>query len=275
MSITPFKLPIVPALKKQSYLSMYKRGVREDGRPLTAVRQLEIKTGLIEKAEGSALVKLGNTQVLAAVKAETSQPFRDAPNQGILVINVENVPLASPIFEPGPPDENAIEIARVIDRSLREVKALDLESLSIRPGEKVWSLWVDIYVLDYDGNLFDSSMLAAMAALLSANLPDYEELETGEIIINRGKSGKRIKIDHLVVSVTTAKIGNYIIVDPNFEEEMIADTRLVISFDQSMRIVGMQKTGSGGIRLSELEEAIKISKAAAQSYFKALEPLRA
>lgn len=275
MSITPFRLPIVPALKKQSYISMYKKGVREDGRPLSAVRQLEIKTGIIEKAEGSALVKLGNTQVLAAVKAEMSQPFRDAPNQGVLVVNVENVPLASPIFEPGPPDENAIEIARVVDRSLREVKAIDLEALSIRPGEKVWNLWVDIYVLDYDGNLFDGSTLATMAALLSANLPDYEELETGEIVIKRGTRGKRIKVDHLVVSVTTAKIGSYIIVDPSFEEEVIADARLVISFDESMRIVGMQKTGSGGIKLSELEEAIKLSKTAAQSYFKALEPLKA
>ncbi|MEN2999900.1 MAG: exosome complex protein Rrp42 [Acidilobaceae archaeon] len=274
MSITPFKLPIVPSLKRQSYLNLYKRGVREDGRSIKAPRQPEIKVGVLEKAEGSALVKLGNTQVLAGVKVETASPFKDTPSQGVLVVHAENVPLASPIFEPGPPDENAIELARVIDRSLREVKAVDLEALVLRPGEKVWNLWVDVYVLDHDGNLFDASMLAAMAALLSTDLPDYEELETGELSVKKGTKGRRLKVDHNVVTVTTAKVGNFIIVDPNFEEEVISDYRLVLSFDEKLRVVGAQKTGSGGMRVEELQEAIKVSKEAAQIYFKALEQVR-
>ncbi|MCS7107205.1 MAG: exosome complex protein Rrp42 [Acidilobaceae archaeon] len=274
MSVTPFKLPVVPALKRQSYLNLYKRGVREDGRSIRAPRQLEIKVGVLEKAEGSALVRLGNTQVLAGVKVEATSPFKDTPNQGVLVVHAENVPLASPMFEPGPPDENAIELARVIDRSLREVRAVDLEALVLRPGEKVWNVWVDVYVLDHDGNLFDASMLATMAALLSTELPDFEELETGEVVVKRGTKGRRLKVDHSVVTVTTAKVGNYIIVDPNFEEEVISDYRLVLSFDENLRIVGAQKTGSGGMRAEELQEAIKVSKEASQIYFKALEQVR-
>ncbi|MCX8195527.1 MAG: exosome complex protein Rrp42 [Acidilobaceae archaeon] len=274
MSVTPFRLPVIPALKRQSYLSLYKRGVRDDGRSIRSPRQVEIKVGVLDKAEGSALVKLGNTQVLAGVKVEVTSPFKDSPNQGVLVVHAENVPLASPIFEPGPPDENAIELARVIDRSLREVKAVDLGSLVIRPGEKVWNVWVDIYVLDHDGNLFDASMLAAMAALMNADLPDYEELETGEISLRRGVGGRKIKVDHMVVTVTTAKVGSYIIVDPNFEEEVISDYRLVLAFDEKLRIVGAQKTGSGGMKLEELQEAIKVSKEAAQIYFKVLEQAR-
>ncbi|MCX8165152.1 MAG: exosome complex protein Rrp42 [Acidilobaceae archaeon] len=274
MSVTPFKLPVVPALKRQSYLNLYKRGVREDGRSIRAPRQLEIKVGVLEKAEGSALVRLGNTQVLAGVKVEATSPFKDTPNQGVLVVHAENVPLASPMFEPGPPDENAIELARVIDRSLREVRAVDLEALVLRPGEKVWNVWVDVYVLDHDGNLFDASMLATMAALLSTELPDFEELETGEVVVKRGTKGRRLKVDHSVVTVTTAKVGNYIIVDPNFEEEVISDYRLVLSFDENLRIVGAQKTGSGGMRAEELQEAIKVSKEVSQIYFKALEQVR-
>ena len=170
--------------------------------------------------------------------------------------------------------KNAIELARVIDRSLREVRAVDLEALVLRPGEKVWNVWVDVYVLDHDGNLFDASMLATMAALLSAELPDFEELETGEVAVKRGTKGRRLKVDHRVVTVTTAKVGNYIIVDPNFEEEVISDYRLVLSFDENLRIVGAQKTGSGGMRAEELQEAIKVSKEASQIYFKALEQVR-
>ena len=271
MSVTPFKLPIIPHLKKQAFISFYERGLRADGRSIHSHRNVTIKTGVLDKAEGSAHVSLGNTQVLVGVKVDVGQPFRDTPNQGVLVVHAENVPLASPIFEPGPPDENAIELARVIDRSLREVKAVDLESLVIRAGEKVWNLWVDVYVLDHDGNLFDASMLATMAALATTKLPDYEETETGEIVLKRDVKSKPLKINYKVVSVTIAKIGNYLVVDPTFEEEVISDYRLVLSFDENLRVVGAQKTGGGGMKISEFREALKIGRSTAQSYFKALE----
>ncbi len=270
MSVTPFKLPIIPHIKRQAYIGLYERGLRADGRSIHAPRNIVIKTGVLDKAEGSAYVSLGNTQVLVGVKVELGQPYRDTPNQGTLVVHAENVPLASPLFEPGPPDENAIELARVIDRSLREVKAIDLESLVIRVGEKAWNLWVDIYVLDHDGNLFDASMLAAMAALATTRIPDYEEMETGEVVVKRDGSYKQLKINCKVTTVTLAKIGEFLVVDPTFEEEVIADYRLVLSFDENLRIVGAQKTGPGGMKMKELKEAIRIGKDVAQTYLKTL-----
>jgi exosome complex component RRP42 len=271
LSVTPFKLPIIPHIKRQTYISLYEKGLRADGRSIHAPRSITIKTGVLDKAEGSAQVSLGNTQVLVGVKVELGQPFKDTPNQGVLVVHAENVPLASPIFEPGPPDENAIELARVIDRSLREVKAVDLESLVIRVGEKVWNLWVDVYVLDHDGNLFDASMLAAMAALATTRIPDYEESETGEITVKREGAYRQLKINCMVTTVTLAKIGDYLVVDPTFEEEVIADYRLVLSFDDKLRIVGAQKTGPGGMKVGELREAIRIGKNVAQVYLKTLD----
>jgi exosome complex component RRP42 len=271
LSVTPFKLPIIPHIKRQTYISLYERGLRADGRSIHAPRSITIKTGVLDKAEGSAQVSLGNTQVLVGVKVELGQPFKDTPNQGVLVVHAENVPLASPKFEPGPPDENAIELARVIDRSLREVKAVDLESLVIRVGEKVWNLWVDVYVLDHDGNLFDASMLAAMAALATTRIPDYEETETGEIVVKREGAYRQLKINCMVTTVTLAKIGDYLVVDPTFEEEVIADYRLVLSFDDKLRIVGAQKTGPGGMKMGELREAIRIGKNVAQVYLKTLD----
>jgi exosome complex component RRP42 len=270
LSVTPFKLPIIPHIKRQTYISLYEKGLRADGRSIHAPRSITIKTGVLDKAEGSAQVSLGNTQVLVGVKVELGQPFKDTPNQGVLVVHAENVPLASPIFEPGPPDENAIELARVIDRSLREVKAVDLESLVIRVGEKAWNLWVDVYVLDHDGNLFDASMLAAMAALATTRIPDYEETETGEIVVKREGAYRQLKINCMVTTVTLAKIGDYLVVDPTFEEEVIADYRLVLSFDDKLRIVGAQKTGPGGMKMGELREAIRIGKNVAQVYLKTL-----
>ena len=59
------------------------------------------------------------------------------PNEGSLRFNVEFSPMASPNFEPGRPTENANELARLIERGLRETKAVDLEALCVLAGRKV------------------------------------------------------------------------------------------------------------------------------------------
>ena len=270
MSLTPYRIPIVSELKKQTIYSLLAKGLRTGNRDLVSPRSIQIQTGVVEKAEGSALVRLGNTQVLVGVKIDVGTPFRDTPDEGVLTVNAEYVPVASPYFEPGPPDENAIELARVVDRSLREVNAVDRKSLVIREGEKVWVVFVDIYVLDYDGNLYDASMLAAMAALMDAKLPDFEELETGEIVVLKDKYQGPLKLNHVVVSTTVAKIGDIYIVDPNLEEEVVSDVRLFVAFDENGRIVGVQKAGPGSIIQSELLKMIDIARQSSKTYFEAL-----
>ena len=272
MSVTPFRLPVISKLKRDAIEALIAKGLRIDGKrdPATP-RNVTVEVGVIERAEGSALVKLGNTQVMAGVKMDVGTPFRDTPNQGVLTVHAEFVPLASPLFEPGPPDENAIELARVVDRSLREVGVVDLEELAIRPGDRVWVVWVDLYILDHDGNLFDASMLAAMAALLNARIPYHEEIETGEIIVDRSKPPVGpLPVRKKVVTVTVAKIGKHLAVDPDFEEESVADARLIIALDEGGEIVGMQKSGEGAITREELFNAIELAKKAAPVYFKAL-----
>ncbi len=271
MSLTPFKVPIVPELRKSTILSLLAKGLRTSERDLVTPRIVKVKTGVIERAEGSAQVELGNTKVLVGVKTDVGAPFRDTPDEGVITVNAELVPLASPLFEPGPPDENAIELARVIDRSIRETNAVDRKSLAIIPGSKVWVIHVDIYVLDHDGNLFDASMLATMAALMNTMLPDYEELETGEIILDRGKKTTPLKINKKVLTVNIAKIGDYLVVDPDLDEETVADTRIVVAYDEEGNIVGIQKSGPGAMSREEVLKAVDIGREAVKIYFKSLE----
>lgn len=271
MSLTPFRVPIVPELRKSTILSLISKGLRVEERDLYTPRLVKIETGVIERAEGSAQVTLGKTKVLVGVKVDVGSPFKDTPDEGVVAVNAEFVPVASPMFEPGPPDENAIELARVIDRSIRETNAVDRKSLVIIPGLKVWVVHVDIYVLNYDGNLFDASMLATMAALIDTRLPDYEELETGEIIIKEGEKKTPLKINKLVTTVNIAKIGDYLIVDPNLDEETVADTRIVVAYDHEGNIVGVQKTGPGSMTREEVLKAIDIGARAARVYFKSLQ----
>jgi len=269
MSITPSNINIPSTLKKESIINALEKGIRIDGRKPTDYRPISITLNYAKKAEGSALVKLGDTMVLAGVKLEEGEPFPDMPDQGNLIVNVELLPLAYETFEPGPPDENAIELARVVDRSLRDSKAVDLSKLVIIPGKKVWTLWLDIYVLDYGGNIFDACTLAAVAALYNTKLPKVE-IEGDNIKIIREEKTDVIPINYPVVTTTVAKIGKYLIVDPNLDEENIADVKISFSYVPDGRIVGIQKTNFGSLSLQEVDMAENLARTASQKLFEEL-----
>ena len=90
---------------------------------------------MIEKANGSAMVTLGNTQVLAGVKIDKGTPFPDTPDKGLLIVGAEVLPMAAAYLEAGPPDESAIELARVVDRGVRESEMIDVSSLVHKGGQ--------------------------------------------------------------------------------------------------------------------------------------------
>jgi exosome complex component RRP42 len=239
-------------------LKLLKRGERADNRGLLDYRPLGIILSPIEKAEGSALVKLGRTQVLVGVKLDLGSPFEDRPNEGVLQVHAEFVPLASPSFEPGPPDENAVELARVIDRSIREPRVIKLDELVLEPGRLVWVIYNDIYLIDHAGNAIDASMIASMLALASAKLPSLVKTEEG-YRINRGLRERSLPVSGLVATVTMAIIEDVILVDPSMEEENIADTLLTIAVDEKERICGVQKRGEKGISRSILDKAVDVA----------------
>ncbi|MGA2766898.1 MAG: exosome complex protein Rrp42 [Candidatus Bathyarchaeia archaeon] len=248
---------VITRVKKKQIEQLIAKGKRLDGRGLTDYREIKIEQGIIERAEGSAKVLLGRTEVVVGTKIEMGEPFPDTPDEGVLTVNVELVPLASPRFEPGPPDENSIELARVVDRGIRESKAIDLEKLCIAPGKKVFVVFVDVYVLNHDGNLIDASALAAMAALLNTKMAKYE-VEDGEVKIKPGYEPLPIK--KRPITVTCAKIGDKLVVDPWLEEEQVMDARISMAFDDDGNICAIQKGGSGYFEPKQVFEAARIAK---------------
>jgi len=265
--MTPSNQRIVSRLKKSSIVSLIKKGLRVDGRKLNEYREITIIPNYISKAEGSAYAKIGGTLVIAGLKVGIGTPYPDAPNCGVITVNAEFVPFASPTFEPGPPDENAIELARVIDRSIRELKVIDLEKLAIIPGEKVYILWLDIYVFDHDGNLLDTSMLAAITTLLTARIPKAVIREDGKTVELDKEVREPLPITNKVVTVSIGKVNGKFIVDPNIDEEQVLDCRLAISVSEDGKIAGMQKMGSGTFTVDEVIEAVKIAKEASRTLF--------
>ncbi|MCD6300462.1 MAG: exosome complex protein Rrp42 [Staphylothermus sp.] len=259
MSLTPTRQPIIPKIKRETIKKLIKKGERIDGRKLDEYRPIEIILNPIPKAEGSAWVKLGNTIVMTGIKLEVGTPYSDRPNEGVLQVHAEFVPLASPTFEPGPPDENAIETARVIDRSLREPRAIRLEDLAIIPGRKVWLVFNDIYLIDYDGNTIDAGMLSSMLALNLAKIPKIVSIEDDNVIIDKTVKESPLPINLNVVTVTVGLLDEIPLVDPLLEEELVIDNKITIAFDEKGRITGIQKAGMKGIRTSVLDEVIDIA----------------
>jgi len=253
---------LVTRVRLKQIEQMIENGKRLDGRGLSDYREIKVEQGLIERAEGSARVLLGKTDVLVGIKVETGTPFPDTPNEGVQTVNAELVPLASPSFEPGPPDENSIELARIVDRGIRESKAIDTGKLCIEPGKKVFVVFVDVYVLNHDGNLIDASAIAAVSALMNTKMPNYE-IENGELKIKTGYTSLPMKSHP--VTVTVGKIGSNLIVDPWLEEEQVMDARMSMAINDDGNICAIQKGGSGYFIPQQVIEISKLvqEKAAA------------
>lgn len=247
---------LVTKVRSKQIEALLEKGQRLDERSLTDYRDIRIEQGIIEKAEGSARVYLGKTEVLVGVKVETGEPFPDTPNNGVMTVNAELVPLASPHFEPGPPDENSIELARVVDRGIRESNAIDTQKLCIEAGKSVFVVFVDVYVLNYDGNLIDASAIAAMAALMNTKMPNYE-IKDGELKIKQGYTPLPMKSHP--ITVTIGKIAGKLIVDPWLEEESVMDSRITFASNEDGNICAIQKGGSGFFTPQQILEASKIA----------------
>jgi exosome complex component RRP42 len=258
---------LLTRVKLQQIKKAIEENQRLDQRNLNDYRPFKIEQGVIEKAEGSARILLGKTEVLVGIKVEKGTPYSDTPNNGVMTVNAELVPLASQKFEPGPPGEQAIELARIVDRGIRESEAIDTEKLCIIPGKKVFIVFIDIYVLNHDGNLIDASAMAAVSALMNTKMPNFEVADD-EIVLKQGYTTLPLR-DH-PVTVTIGKIADKLIVDPGLDEEEVMDSRLSIAFTDAGNICAMQKGGSGYFTTNQLKEVMKLAISTAESQRKKL-----
>ena len=243
-------------VQKQYLHDLIMSGKRE-GRGLEDFRKIEMETGVIYKAEGSARVRIGNTDVISGIKIDVGEPFSDRPDEGVIMVNAEFSPMAHPEFETGRPGEDSVELARVVDRGIRESHAINLKKLCIKEGEKVWMVFADIQIMNHDGNLIDASALATIAALWTAKLPELDE-KTGRVDLTK-KGKKALPMDHKPISVTIHKVGDKFILDPTFEEEHLVETRFTVATKDDGNLCAIQKGGSQSLSLDEIYKAFDIS----------------
>ena len=235
---------------------MLRKGIRIDGRKPLEYRDIEFKQGIILTSEGSAWVKAGKMEILAGVKLNIMEPFPDTPDEGSLMVDSELIPLSNPRFSGGPPDIETIEIARVIDRGIREGEAIDKKALVIKEGEKVWNVSIDVIPLNYDGNPIDVGGIAALLALMNTRFPKVDD--DGNINYKE-LSNKKLPIKHYPLPITVFKVGNSFFVDPIEEEEKVIDARLTITLLENGDLCALQKGGKGSLTKKDIEKMVDIA----------------
>jgi ribonuclease PH len=139
---------------------------RLDGRSERDLRPVEITTGINMYAEGSALIKIGHTQVICTASQEDRvPPFLRDTNQGWITSEYGMLPRATDQRTQreatrGRASGRTQEIQRLIGRSLRAVS--DLKALGSR------TLWIDCDVIQADGGTRTASITGAFVALTLA-----------------------------------------------------------------------------------------------------------
>ncbi|GBP89736.1 Exosome complex component RRP45 [Eumeta japonica] len=183
--------------------------------------------------------------VIAQVSCEIVQPKQIRPNEGILYINVEVGPMAAPHFEPNRQTDLSVYLNRLLEKCFKDSKCIDLESLCIVVEEKVWSLRVDIKVLNHAGNLIECASIATLASIAHFKRPDVTR--SGDSIIIHTLAEKDpipTVLYHYPVCLTFAIFGTDILIsDPSFIEESVctSNTEEGINTGGGLLVVGMNQ----------------------------------
>jgi len=250
----------VSNLTRDMISKMLAKGKRFDDRGLLDLRDFEVEKNISNKAEGSARVKLGKTDVVVGVKLSTGEPYPDSPDKGNLIVSGDLLPLASPRFESGPPKFNAIELPRLIDRMVRESGMIELEKLCIKKGENVWTVFIDIYPINDDGALIDAASIACIVALKNTVMPELDK----EGRVNHEKRTKNklpLSGEILPISFTFCKLENSLFLEPIREEVESCDTKIIwgiSKWNKQYMLNSCQKGLETPFKKEEIEEMVKV-----------------
>ncbi|KAG8852346.1 hypothetical protein FRB96_008692 [Tulasnella sp. 330] len=234
-------------LHPRAYLERFlAEGIRPDGRESEEWRQVSVNVGSISTADGSALVKMGDTTVVCGIKAEIAEPDLDTPNHGWLVPNVDLPAICSPKFKPGPPGEEAQVLSERLNEVLSLAQVVPTTSLCIETGKAAWVLYIDVTCINYDGNPMDATLLAVMAALRNTCLPNAKfDEDTGRTTCSRGG---RSPLDIRRVPLC-ASFGIFdkkcVLSDPSAFEEPLLETSMSVVVDEKGEVVSALQLGLG------------------------------
>jgi len=224
--------------------------IRPDQRAATEIRPLEIVPNFISSAEGSALIRLGETQVICTASVEDGVPyFQKGSGRGWITSEYAMIPRATSTRTPrestrGHQSGRTMEIQRLIGRALRAV--IDLEAL----GER--TVWIDCDVIRADGGTRTASITGALVALGLA----IQKLQTqGSLKANPLK-------DYLA-AISVGIVGDEMLLDLSYAEDSSAEVDMNVVMTGAGQLVEAQATAEGRtFSTEELNKLIELARPA-------------
>ncbi|HET7095675.1 MAG TPA: ribonuclease PH [Thermomicrobiales bacterium] len=207
-------------------------GRRAGGRGPEDLRPLEIVPGAAPFAEGSALIRIGDTRVLCAASVEEKIPrWLMGQGRGWITAEYSMLPRATKSRTPreatiGKQSGRTVEIQRLIGRALRSV--VDLRAL----GER--QIIVDCDVLQADGGTRCASITGAWVAVAQAARKLHRD---GKI--------KRDPIEQAVAAVSVGVVRGAALLDLDYGEDSTAEVDFNVAMTGAHEFVEVQGTAEG------------------------------
>ena len=208
--------------------------VRADGRGTADLRPLKAEMDYLDWAEGSVLLEVGKTRVLASASYDSRPPrFLQGTGSGWVTAEYAMLPRSTAMRTPrevqaGRPSGRTQEIQRLVGRSLRSVTALE------RMGE--CTIWIDCDILQADGGTRTASITAGYLALAQA--------------IGRLSEAGTLPTDLLhdtVAAVSVGIVDGELLLDLAYDEDAKADVDFNVVMTGSAQLVEVQGTAEGKV----------------------------
>lgn len=205
---------------------------RPDGRSTHALRPIRIERNFTKHAEGSVMVRFGDTHVLCTCSVEDKVPgFLKGKNQGWLTAEYGMLPRSTHSrmdreAAKGKQSGRTQEIQRLIGRALRA--AVDLNKL----GER--TLKIDCDVIQADGGTRTASITGAMVAVADA---------VGKLMASGALTES--PIIQYIAAVSVGVVNGQVVLDLNYDEDSNCETDLNVVMTETGGFVEVQGTAEG------------------------------
>lgn len=206
--------------------------IRLDGRSRMQFRDPEVTLSRCEENSVAELT-LGNTKVIATSRGDLVTPYADRSGEGSLIFSC----VVSSATKAADCSEN--EIISHLEKHLKMSDAIDLESLCIISGKRVWQIGCEIVILENGGNVKDAALFAAVAALRAFRRPDVSQPgdESESLVKMRFDDSEPLPLafHHTPLTVSIAVFNStndngtepYLVVDPLVEEDVSSNGEIV------------------------------------------------
>ncbi|GMT34902.1 hypothetical protein PFISCL1PPCAC_26199 [Pristionchus fissidentatus] len=242
-------------------------GVRNDGRSCGDYRPMWVECGVLATTDGSARVRIGDTDVLCGVKCELVECEDTSKETERLMFSVDCSANASPQFIGKGGDDYAEELADALHFSYdNDCSIPDIAKLTIT-STHYWRLNVDVVILQYGGSIVDAAAVAAKAALYDTEVVGLLTRRADEkkmsVELPEGGATWRIDVSRAPLISSVSKIGSINVVDVTPQEEACSFAALWVGASVQKAsadplVTMTRQTGGGSLDAASINDMVQM-----------------